>query len=118
MEDTSPSNHSDLSRRTVLKGGIATVGAVGLAAAASSALATPAVAEDAAADTTANTTDVRAATPNTADAPGNRVASATNQGGWRWCLKCEGLWYWARQTGGVCPAGGNHSSYGSMDYVL
>lgn len=101
MEDASPSNHPDPSRRTVLRAGIATVGAVGLGVAASSAVAAPAVAEDAAKDTTADT-----------------AGAHGSQSNWRWCYKCEGLWFNGHPTNGRCPAGGVHSSQGSLNYTL
>src|SRR5215831_5098077 len=37
---------------------------------------------------------------------------------WRWCNKCEGLWYAGNGTSGVCPAGGGHDDTGSGDYSL
>jgi hypothetical protein len=42
------------------------------------------------------------------------------QHNWRWCSKCQGLWYAAASANptGVCPAGGGHSKGGSGDYAL
>jgi hypothetical protein len=42
------------------------------------------------------------------------------QHNWRWCSKCQGLWYAAatQNPNGVCPAGGTHSKSGSGDYAL
>lgn len=42
------------------------------------------------------------------------------QRNWRWCSKCQGLWYSAASfnTDGKCPAGGTHSKAGSGDYAL
>ncbi|MCJ7515869.1 MAG: hypothetical protein MUO89_07925 [Dehalococcoidia bacterium] len=38
---------------------------------------------------------------------------------WRWCDKCNGLWHHTTIAGnGHCPAGGEHSSQGSGNYVL
>ncbi|MEJ7738624.1 MAG: M23 family metallopeptidase [Chitinophagaceae bacterium] len=37
------------------------------------------------------------------------------QGNWRWCNKCQGLFF-AGHTGSKCPAGGEHSKSGSGDY--
>jgi hypothetical protein len=41
------------------------------------------------------------------------------QNNWRWCNKCQGLFYGGPDSSmGVCPAGGNHDLKGSGDYVL
>jgi hypothetical protein len=40
------------------------------------------------------------------------------QPNWRWCKKCEGLFFAGRPTKGVCPAGGEHSVEGSGMYEL
>src|ERR1700721_3854075 len=42
------------------------------------------------------------------------------QNKWRWCSKCQGLWYSAatQNPNGACPAGGTHSHVGSGDYAL
>jgi hypothetical protein len=38
---------------------------------------------------------------------------------WKWCEKCEGLWFSGNAgTNGVCPNIGPHSSNGSGDYEL
>ena len=40
------------------------------------------------------------------------------QPGWRWCSKCEGMFYAKATAGmGVCPAGGAHVSAGSGLYA-
>jgi hypothetical protein len=40
------------------------------------------------------------------------------QGGWRWCGKCEGMFYARASAGmGVCPAGGTHTQGGSGHYA-
>jgi len=39
------------------------------------------------------------------------------QRGWRWCNKCEGLWF-GGNPGSKCPAGGVHSKTGSGNYSL
>jgi hypothetical protein len=45
--------------------------------------------------------------------------TASGQGNWRWCYKCEGLWYAGHATHGVCPADTDeHSLRGSGDYEL
>jgi hypothetical protein len=51
---------------------------------------------------------------------GGRIASAQvccRQAGWRWCSKCQGLFY-GPFSGSICPAGGNHVNVGSYDYEL
>jgi len=41
------------------------------------------------------------------------------QGGWRWCSKCEGMFYGRASAGkGVCPAGGAHTDAGSGHYAI
>ena len=40
------------------------------------------------------------------------------QNDWRWCLKCEGLWFNGHPDDGVCPAGNTHTSEGSGNYSL
>jgi hypothetical protein len=39
------------------------------------------------------------------------------QNGWRWCHKCQGLFF-SRHNLGVCPAGGKHDISESGDYIL
>jgi len=39
------------------------------------------------------------------------------QEGWRWCHKCQGMFYGHASSGlGVCPAGGAHETTGSGNY--
>ena len=40
------------------------------------------------------------------------------QENWRWCHKCQGLFYGGFPTTGSCPAGGGHENQGSGDYTL
>ena len=43
------------------------------------------------------------------------------QGGWRWCNKCQGLYFGPSVAGSRCPAGGPHAAAdqsGSADYGL
>lgn len=47
----------------------------------------------------------------------DRVPKAT-QADWRWCKKCEGLFFAGHATSGVCPAGGAHTQEGSGKYEL
>ena len=37
---------------------------------------------------------------------------------WRWCRKCQGLWFSGNPTKGACPVGGDHEASGSSNYVL
>jgi acetyl-CoA carboxylase beta subunit len=54
------------------------------------------------------------------DSDGNFSTTVMAQRNWRWCNKCQGLWYSAasQNTNGVCPAGGTHTKSGSADYAL
>ena len=42
------------------------------------------------------------------------------QGGWRWCHRCQGLWFAGGGSGrgGSCPRGGGHHQEGSGNYSL
>ena len=42
------------------------------------------------------------------------------QRNWRWCNKCQGLWFAGNSVNptGKCPAGGGHTQGGSGDYAL
>ena len=37
---------------------------------------------------------------------------------WRWCNRCQGLWWGGFQAQSTCPEGGQHSLTGSPDYHL
>ncbi len=39
------------------------------------------------------------------------------QRNWRWCSKCQGLWF-GGNSAGRCPAGGGHTKVGSGNYSL
>jgi hypothetical protein len=39
------------------------------------------------------------------------------QADWRWCKKCQGLWF-AGKENGKCPAGGGHVKDDSGNYTL
>jgi hypothetical protein len=54
------------------------------------------------------------------DPDGNFSPSVMGQRRWRWCSKCQGLWYSGAtvNTDGACPAGGVHTHGGSADYAL
>jgi hypothetical protein len=40
------------------------------------------------------------------------------QAGWRWCSKCQGIFYFGGGQTGRCPTGGDHTSVGSSQYVV
>jgi len=44
--------------------------------------------------------------------------TVNQQTNWRWCHKCQGLYFAGNATQGVCPAGGQHDHTGSGDYQL
>lgn len=55
------------------------------------------------------------------DPDGSFSKTVTAQRNWRWCKKCNGLWYSAATANpnGVCPADGHgHSKDSSGDYAL
>lgn len=43
---------------------------------------------------------------------------ASNQKGWEWCHKCQGLFYGPNETASKCPAGGAHDGTQSGVYTL
>eukprot|EP01098_Paradermamoeba_levis_P009461 TRINITY_DN393_c0_g1_i3.p2 TRINITY_DN393_c0_g1~~TRINITY_DN393_c0_g1_i3.p2 ORF type:complete len:127 (-),score=22.38 TRINITY_DN393_c0_g1_i3:65-445(-) len=45
------------------------------------------------------------------------TAPGSGQAGWRWCNKCQHLWY-AAGSQGICPGGGSHTSAGSSEYFV
>jgi hypothetical protein len=46
------------------------------------------------------------------------VSASDIQPNWRWCGKCEGLFYGGHQSTSNCPTGGTHDGSGSYDYHL
>jgi hypothetical protein len=54
--------------------------------------------------------------------PGDIVALrslyTSTQDSWRWCGKCQGLFFGGNEPGSVCPAGGTHVSGVSFNYSL
>ncbi len=40
------------------------------------------------------------------------------QRNWRWCSKCQGLWFAGNPSSGKCPAGSTHIKTGSGNYSL
>lgn len=49
---------------------------------------------------------------------GTASLAVERQDGWRWCRKCQGLWFAAAGSRGVCAAGGRHQREGSGNYRL
>src|SRR6266550_732632 len=47
-----------------------------------------------------------------------KLGPVGTQKGWRWCNKCDGLYYPELLNQGVCPAGQTHNHTGSGDYWL
>jgi hypothetical protein len=47
----------------------------------------------------------------------HNLAAAPGQADWRWCSKCQGMFF-AGNPGSHCPAGGAHSKTGSGNYSL
>ncbi|MER5263134.1 twin-arginine translocation signal domain-containing protein [Actinosynnema sp. NPDC002837] len=60
------------------------------------------------------------------DSEGGPDYSTTNPGwnpvgpqrNWRWCNRCQGLFFGGNNTTGACPAGGGHNSGGSANYFM
>jgi hypothetical protein len=50
--------------------------------------------------------------------PAAQAGHVSWQPGWRWCRKCQGLWFAGNGAGGACPAGGFHVVNGSYGYQL
>lgn len=50
--------------------------------------------------------------------PVQPLPTAGVQAGWRWCHKCQGLFYGPHDGASVCPAGGRHAAGVSYDYGL
>ena len=42
----------------------------------------------------------------------------SGQSNWRWCRKCQGLFFFGHSTNGACPQGLSHDVVGSGNYVL
>ena len=40
------------------------------------------------------------------------------QGNWRWCSRCQGLFFAGNPRSGTCPVGGGHDGSGSKNYFL
>jgi hypothetical protein len=43
---------------------------------------------------------------------------SAQQGDWRWCHKCEGIFFAGHPTQGQCPAGGAHDASQSGHYAI
>ena len=50
--------------------------------------------------------------------PAQKRSTMSPQDNWRWCYRCQGLFFAGNATFGVCPAGGTHSDSGSGNYTL
>ena len=51
--------------------------------------------------------------------PHNQPEASTRQSDWRWCYKCQGLFFSGGQLSrGTCPAGGQHQKTVSGNYAL
>ena len=53
--------------------------------------------------------------------PAAAAASGDQQSGWKWCVKCQGLFYGvdsAHVSASKCPAGSSHSTSGSGTYIM
>jgi len=44
--------------------------------------------------------------------------AADGQPGWKWCSKCQGLFFSGNQSAGICPSGGQHDGSNSGEYSL
>jgi hypothetical protein len=51
------------------------------------------------------------------NSPREEGPRSVSQSDWRWCHKCQGLFF-GDNPGSVCPAGGSHDSAGSGNYSL
>ncbi len=47
-----------------------------------------------------------------------QAAPVQFQSGWRWCHKCQGLFFSLNNDQGACPSGGHHDSSGSGAYAM
>lgn len=48
----------------------------------------------------------------------HKTAFLAGQDNWRWCNRCQGLFFAGNFTTGFCPLGGGHNYSGSGDYTL
>jgi hypothetical protein len=92
----SDDRQSHVPRRRFIELGGLTAGTIG------AALLAPAVAAEAATSPGSSTTSV---TPQSL------------QAGWRWCNRCQGLFYGGGSTTGWCVLGGGHDWGGSGNYI-
>ncbi len=58
------------------------------------------------------------ATSNSSQLTGNVADFSLGQTNWRFCSKCEGLYYAGNVSQGLCPAGGAHIHTGSGNYDI
>ena len=64
-------------------------------------------------------------TPNPSPSPSGSTrprpepsSDLPTQNNWRWCAKCQGLWFNGNSAKGPCPAGGSHEAARSSNYSL
>jgi hypothetical protein len=48
----------------------------------------------------------------------HQMPAAPGQQGWRWCKKCQGMFFAGNPTQGSCPSGGAHDGSASGAYTL
>ena len=50
--------------------------------------------------------------------PATEIAALPSQSGWRWCQKCQGMFYSLNPDQGPCPASGRHDASHSGAYLM
>jgi len=50
--------------------------------------------------------------------PATEFTSLPSQSGWRWCQKCQGMFYGLNPDQGPCPASGRHDASHSAAYLM
>lgn len=55
--------------------------------------------------------------PQSVGTTSSALSANTTQDGWRWCKKCQGMFF-SINSAGVCPKGGGHDGSGSGHYTL
>lgn len=46
------------------------------------------------------------------------LSAQSEQKGWRWCQKCQGMFFSGNSTQGACPGGGSHDASRSGKYII
>ncbi len=44
--------------------------------------------------------------------------TGAGEGNWRWCTRCQGMFWAGKAVKGKCPAGGQHTQGGNGNYFL